>query len=100
MVLNRSPDCPVTLKGEGQSDIDGAAEDEVVKLVQEVAERVLVGLVELAVVSEKKIQREIRNKYLTFVLIVIFYMIPGSSNFYFIMLNIYAQFFPSSKHVL
>ena len=44
MILYRSPYGPVALQREGESDVDGAAEDKVVELVQDVAERVLVDL--------------------------------------------------------
>ena len=50
MVFDGPPDGPVPLQCECKGDVDRAAEDKVVKLVEEVAEGVLVRLVELAVV--------------------------------------------------
>ena len=46
VVLDGPPDGAVALEGEGDGGVDGAAEDEVVELVEEVAEGELVGLVE------------------------------------------------------
>ena len=51
VVFHRPPDGPVPLQGEGKGDVDGAAENKVVELIEEVAEGVLVGLVEFAMVS-------------------------------------------------
>ena len=50
MVLDGAPDGAVPLEGERHRQVDGDAEDDLVELVQEVAERVLVGLAELVAV--------------------------------------------------
>ena len=50
MVLDGAPDGTVPLEGERHRQVDGDAEDDLVELVQEVAERVLVGLAELVAV--------------------------------------------------
>ena len=50
VVLDGAPDGPVPLEGERDRQVDGDAEDDLVKLVEEVAEGVLVDLVELVVV--------------------------------------------------
>ena len=50
MVLHGAPDGPVPLEGERHRQVDGDAEDDLVKLVEEVPEGVLVELVELVVV--------------------------------------------------
>ena len=52
VVLHRPPDGPIPLQGEGDGHVDGAAEDKVVELVEEVAEGVLVVLAEAVVPPE------------------------------------------------
>ena len=50
MVLDGAPHGSVTLEGERHRQVDGDAEDDLVKLVEEVAEGVLVDLAELIAV--------------------------------------------------
>ena len=50
MVLDGAPHGSVSLEGERHCQVDGDAEDDLVKLVKEAAERVLVNLAELVAV--------------------------------------------------
>ncbi len=52
VVLHRAPDGAVPLQGQSQGGVDGAAEDEVVQLVEEAAEGVLVRLGEGRVLAD------------------------------------------------
>jgi hypothetical protein len=44
VVLDRPPDGPVPLQGQRDRDVDGAAEDEVVKRIEAVTESIFVNL--------------------------------------------------------